>query len=122
MNVPALMLAGLDFIIIQKRLSTPKGQVRRITAIAEVTGVLDNDPKANLIFQWNPQTDELERTDVPIHYFDTIKNYTNLSDLDIKRIIEGRIKILNDMVNNKVRDLKEVSKIIQDSYVKVDYK
>jgi len=121
MNVPMLMLAGLDFIIIQKRIATPKGQVRRITAIAEVTGVLDNDPKANIIFQWNPQTDELERTDLPIRYFDTIKNYTNLSDLDIKQKIESRIKILNEMVTNKVRDLTEVSKIIQGSYAKIIY-
>jgi len=121
MNVPMLMLAGLDFIIIQKRMSTPKGQVRRITAIAEVTGVLDNDPKANIIFQWNPQTDALERTELPIHYFDTIKSYTNLSELDVKKIIESRIRILNDMVNNKIRGLKDVSKIIQNSYVKVVY-
>ena len=121
MNVPMLMLAGLDFIIIQKRISTPKGQVRRITAIAEVTGVLDNDPKANIVFQWNPQTDELERTELPIRYFDTIKSYTNLSEIGIKKIIESRIMILNDMVNNKVRDLKDVSKIIQNSYVKVSY-
>jgi len=121
MNVPILMLAGLDFIIIQKRLATPRGQVRRITAIAEVTGVLDNDPKANIIFQWNPQTDELERTELPIRYFDTIKTYTSLSDLDIKQKIESRIKILNEMVNNKVRELNDVSKIIQESYAKINY-
>jgi len=116
MSVPILMLAGLDFIVIQKRLSTPKGQVRRITAIAEVTGVLDNDPKANIIFQWNPQTDVLERTEVPIHYFELIKTYTNLSDLDIKTKIQERVDILNNMVNTKVKGIREAAKVIQGSY------
>ncbi|NCC70824.1 CpaF family protein, partial [bacterium] len=118
MNVPPLMLAGIDFIIIQKRLRTVKGQVRRITSIAEVTGVLENKPAVNIIFKWNPESDVLERTENPIYYFEIIKTYTNLSDSQIKQKIEKRINILKGLVNNNIRDLKNVSNIIQEEYIR----
>jgi hypothetical protein len=44
MEVPSLMLSGIDFIIIQKRLWTAIVQVRWITAFAEIMGVLVGDP------------------------------------------------------------------------------
>lgn len=119
MNVPPLMLAGLDFIIIQKRLRSVNGQIRRITAIAEVTGVLENEPKVNIIFKWNPETDTLERTNEPILYFDIIKSYTNLSDENIKNRLEDRIKIMNNLINKKIRNISDVSKAVQIEYAKI---
>jgi archaeal flagellar protein FlaI len=117
MNVPSLMLAGIDFIIIQKRLRTAKGQVRRITAIAEILGVLEGDPKINLIFVWNPETDTLERTKEPIKYFELIKTYTNFSDQDIKERIASRAEILEDLIEKKIRSIEDVSNRIQKEYI-----
>ncbi len=117
MNVPPLMLAGIDFIIIQKRLRTAKGQVRRITAIAEIKGVLDGDPKINMVFAWNPQTDMLERTSNPIMYLDIIKTYTNLNDADIKKKISDRAQILQNLIDKKIRVIHDVSKEIQKEYI-----
>jgi len=117
MDVPPLMLAGIDFIIIQKRLRTSKGQVRRITSISEIRGVLENDPKINLIFVWNPETDTLERTKEPIYYFDLIKSYTNLTDSDIKERILQRAKILQDLSDKKIRSISDVAYEIQKEYI-----
>ncbi len=117
MNVPSLMLAGIDFIIIQKRLRTAKGQVRRITAIAEILGVLEGDAKINLIFVWNPETDTLERTKEPIKYFDLIKTYTNFSDEDIKQKILSRAEILEGLVEKKIRSIEAVAEQIQKEYI-----
>ncbi len=117
MEVPMLMLAGLDFIVVQKRLNTPKGMLRRITAIAEITGVLDNKPQANIIYKWNPQTDSLERTELPITYFEHIKQYTKFSDVDIDKYLSKKVSLLNNMVNNNIREIEEVSKVVQKSYV-----
>jgi flagellar protein FlaI len=118
MDVPMLMLAGLDLIIVQKRLNTAKGQVRRITEIAEIDGVFENNPKANIIFKWNPQTDNLERTEQPIKYFELIKTYTRYDDADIAAILTKRIKLIKELVDNNIRDISEVSKRIQDTYIK----
>ncbi len=117
MDVPMLMLAGLDFVIVQKKISTQKGMRRRITAIAEITGVLENKPQANIIFKWNPQTDSLERTEIPIEYFDLIKQLTKYSDNDIKKILEKRINLLNTLINNNIRSIEEVSQNVQNFYV-----
>jgi len=118
MDVPMLMLAGLDLIVVQKRLNTAKGQVRRITEIAEIEGVFENNPKANIIFKWNPQTDSLERTEFPIKYFDIIKTYTRYDDSDIAGILTKRIKLIKELVDNNIRDINDVSKRIQETYVK----
>ncbi len=117
MDVPPLMLAGIDFIIIQKRLRTSKGQVRRITAIAEIMGVLDGDPKINMVFVWNPETDSLERTKEPILYFDLIKTYTNLNDQDILNKISDRAKILEDLRSKKIRAINDVAHEVQKEYI-----
>lgn len=118
MDVPMLMLAGLDLILVQKRLNTAKGQVRRITEIAEIDGVFENKPVANIIFKWNPQTDTLERTNQPIKYFELIKTYTRYNDSDIADILTKRIKLIKELVDNNIRDINDVSKRIQDSYIK----
>jgi len=117
MDVPMLMLAGLDFIIVQKRLNTDKGSVRRIVSIAEITGVLENKPQANIIFKWNPKTDALERTEHPIEYFDIIKDFSKLSDEDIKNLIKDRIKVLENLVAKNIRDIESVSKKVQETYI-----
>ena len=117
MEVPLMMLAGLDFIVVQKRLNTSKGMVRRIVNIAEISGVLENDPKADIIFKWDPNTDSLKRTEAPIKFFDMIKTYTNYTDSDIKQILTKRIGILNDLVNKNIHALEEVSEKIQHEYL-----
>lgn len=117
MNVPPLMLAGIDFIIIQKRLRTAKGQVRRITAIAEIKGVLEGTPKINTIFIWNPETDSLERTKEPIYYFDLVKSYTSLSDEQILEKLQHRADVLKNLINKNIRSISEVSKEIQKEYI-----
>lgn len=119
MEVPMLMLAGLDFIVVQKRLKTTKGMVRRIVSIAEITGVLDNKPQANIIFKWNPESDQLERTKEPIQYFEIIKSFTKLDDEGIKSKLEERIKFLKTLINKNIRDIESVSDNIQDIYIKL---
>jgi archaeal flagellar protein FlaI len=116
MDVPMLMLAGLDFIIVEKRMNTSRGLVRRIVEIAEITGVYENSPKASIIFKWNPQTDNLERTNEPIRFFDIIKTYTKYNDADIKHILEERINLINDFVKKNIRNITEVSKMVQEVY------
>ena len=116
MDVPMLMLAGLDFIIVEKRMNTSRGLVRRIVEIAEITGVYENSPKASIIFRWNPQTDNLERTNEPIRFFDIIKTYTKYNDADIKHILEERINLINDFVKKNIRNITEVSKMVQEVY------
>lgn len=116
MDVPMLMLAGLDFIIVEKRMNTSRGLVRRIVEIAEITGVYENSPKASIIFRWNPQTDNLERTTEPIRFFDIIKTYTKYNDADIKHILEERINLINDFVKKNIRNITEVSKMVQEVY------
>ncbi len=118
MDVPMMMLAGLDMIIVEKMLNTVNGKVRRITEIAEVEGVYEGAPKVNIIFRWNPQTDNLERTDKPIKFFETVKMLTKNTDEQIAGTLAKKIEVINGLVNKNIRDINTVSKKIQEIYIK----
>ncbi|MBS3058560.1 MAG: CpaF family protein [Candidatus Diapherotrites archaeon] len=73
MNVPEVMLSGLDFIIIENRLhDRKKGTIRRVTEISEVTGVLEKRAQTQTIFERDPTDDSLKRTQIPSQYVGTL--------------------------------------------------
>ena len=81
MNVPEVMLAGLDIIIIEHKIhDRRKGTIRRITEIAEISGVLLKHAQTQTIFQRDPVSDKLERTNMPIKFLKILQNFTGLSN------------------------------------------
>ncbi len=115
MNVPQLMLAGLDFIIIEHRLhDRKKGTIRRVTEIAEVTGVLEGKPQTTAIFERDPVKDVLERTSASSKYLNALMQFTGLSKKQLEDIIDGRQKFLQELVKKNARSTAEVAKACQD--------
>ena len=63
MSVPNIMISAIDFIIMQNRIYRSDGvSFRRISEVAEVSGIEEGVIQLNKIFEWDPQSD-------------TIKNY-----------------------------------------------
>jgi archaeal flagellar protein FlaI len=115
MNVPNIMLSGLDFIIVEHRYhDRKKGTIRRISEIAEVYGGLEGRPKTQTIFQRDPVKDYLEKTIIDSEYLKKLRDFTGLS----KDKLEGEIKIrqefLEKLVEENTRDLKKVSEQAHD--------
>ncbi|MEM2192777.1 MAG: ATPase, T2SS/T4P/T4SS family, partial [Candidatus Hadarchaeales archaeon] len=53
MSVPAIMIPALDLIIMQNRIyHRQKGSIRRVTEVAEITGVEEGQPQLSRIFKW----------------------------------------------------------------------
>ena len=63
MNVPPIMLSGLDLIIIQARLHVNGKTARKITEVAEVAGMEGDKPRLNAIWKYNAATDQIEETE-----------------------------------------------------------
>ncbi|MFH0715036.1 MAG: ATPase, T2SS/T4P/T4SS family [Candidatus Diapherotrites archaeon] len=115
MNVPQLMLAGLDFVIIEHRLhDRKKGTIRRITEIAEVSGVLEGKPTTTPVFQRDPVKDTLERTGAACKYLNALGDYTGLNKKQMESIISGREKFLEELVKKNTRATGELAKACQD--------
>jgi flagellar protein FlaI len=118
MNVPEVMLSGLDLIIVEHRIHDKrKGTIRRITEIAELTGVLEGKAQTQTIFERNPIDDTVERTNIPSNYLKKIERFTGVSRKQIETEITERKKFLDDLVRKKIREMPEVSRLAHEFLV-----
>jgi archaeal flagellar protein FlaI len=115
MNVPEIMLSGLDLIIVEHRYhDRKKGTIRRVSEIAEVSGGVSDDIKTQTIFQRDPITDTLERTLINSEYVKTLRTFTGLSKDKFTAELDLRKMFLEKLVDQNVHDLKKVSELAQE--------
>ncbi len=111
MDVPGVMLSALDLIITQKKIhDRRKGTIRRVTEVAEVTGVLEGKPQLVYLYEWDPVTDQIKPTGVPSNYLRTLERYTGLSHAELVEEMNKRKQFLEKLVEKGIRDIHSVSK------------
>ncbi len=119
MNVPEVMLSGLNFIIVIHRMHDNKrGTIRRITEIAEVVNALRGKPKTNSIYKWDPVSDRLKRTDEAMEYMITISELTGMTRRQIEDEIDRRAAFLSKLVKDRVVNMKDCSKRMKEFIAK----
>jgi len=117
MSVPDIMIPALDIIVMQQRIyHRQKGQIRRVTEVAEVTGLEGGKPQLSRIFKWNPRTDVVESTGVPSKIKRTIAEFSGLGGSDIDIEIGKRAAVLEWMKQKGIRNIFDVGKVIQEYY------
>ncbi|MCD6434099.1 MAG: Flp pilus assembly complex ATPase component TadA [Candidatus Diapherotrites archaeon] len=111
MNVPEIMLSGLDFIIVQHRLhDRKKGTIRRFTEVAEISGVLEGKAQTQTIYERDPVNDTIVRTKVPSRYLAKLARYTGLSKKRLQEEINEREAFLKKLMKENVREIREVAR------------
>jgi flagellar protein FlaI len=114
MNVPELMMSGLDLILIEHRLHDKKqGTIRRVTEISEVSGVLSGRSQTQKIFERDPIKDTITRTDVPMNYLQTLGEFTGMMKKELENEIFQRANYLKQLSKKGIRDLKSVQEATQ---------
>ncbi len=101
MNVPRIMIPALDVIIMQVRFhSRKKGTIRRITEIAEVSGMEGGESvQLNKLYKYDPAKDELVPTGgVPSRTLNTLAHHTGMSVSELELEKEKRKLILEWMI------------------------
>jgi len=117
MNVPKMMLAGLDMVIVQNRLhDRKKGTIRRIVEISEISGVVEDQIKTQRIFEWDPKRDKLFDTSIPSKVLKNISTYSGRSPQNIKDEIENRAQFFDLLLEKNIRKKDEISKYIEKYY------
>ncbi len=117
MAVPEIMIPALDVIVMQQRIyHRQKGQIRRTTEVAEVTGLEGGKPQLSRVFKWNPRSDVVEPTGVPSKIKRTIAEFSGLSGNDIEIELGKRGAVLEWMKQRGIRNIFEVGNIIQEFY------
>ena len=121
MNVPRIMIPALDIIIMQVRFhSRKKGTIRRVTEIAEVSGLEAESIQINKLFKYDPVKDELVPTGVPSKTLATLAKHTGMSMKEIEEEIEKRKIILDWMIEKGIRSIDKVGHYIRQFYIEPD--
>ncbi|NYZ75002.1 CpaF family protein [Candidatus Micrarchaeota archaeon] len=117
-SIPMIMLQSLNFIVMQQRINDRrKGLIRRVTEIAEVISVEENQmPKLQTLYQWDPAKDTIYNTGMNSLYIQTLSKYTGFSRETLLQELQTRAKILQELNNCNIRGLKEVCSVTQ-SYI-----
>ena len=116
MNVPENNLPLLNIIInMKKHHSVEKGLVRQIAEIAELER-MDNQVLISNIYEKDVKGAEIKKTNVPNRTIEYIAESVSATKADLMDELIVREKILRALVEEKVFDYLEVTKVIQKYY------
>lgn len=115
-SLPRALLTSLDIIVFQNAIDIANKTVRRMTSITEVIKL---DPDTNqLIFmepyKWISKTDDRFESSGASKILNNIKLQYDWTEDQLLNEIENRKSILKWMVKKKIRDYREVGKIVSD--------
>jgi len=116
-DIPVALLGSLQLIVVMHR-DRRKG-IRRILEIAELiptAGVKQMGIELNVIFRWIASEDAITELSKSFRAINDIKLYSGMDDNDVKRDLEDKKKVLKWLVNNKVKDIHEVGRIVSEYY------
>ncbi|HID08669.1 TPA: CpaF family protein, partial [Candidatus Micrarchaeota archaeon] len=114
MNVPKELLPLMHVIVVQHRMRTREGTVRRVMEVAEVSR-MDDKVLLSDVFRWNPSKKMLERTDVPSHTLEEMHGILGVTKKWINEELVRREKILRWAVEH-VSSREEFIKLVNAYY------
>ena len=118
MSVPNIMISAIDFIIMQNRIYRSDGvSFRRISEVAEVSGIEEGVIQLNKIFEWDPQSDTIKNVGITSKTLTEIANVSGNSLNSLYDEIKNREIVLQHMVNQNIRSIKDVSTVLEMYYL-----
>ncbi|WP_299525675.1 CpaF family protein [uncultured Methanobrevibacter sp.] len=118
MSVPNIMISAIDFIIMQNRIYKPNGvSFRRISEVAEVSGIEEGVVQLNKIFEWDPQSDTIKNVGITSKTLTEIANVSGNSLNNLYDEIKNREIVLQHMVNQNIRSIKDVGAVLEMYYL-----
>ena len=118
MSVPNIMISAIDFIIMQNRIYRSGGvSFRRISEVAEVSGIEEGVIQLNKIFEWDPQSDTIKNVGITSKTLTEIANVSGNSLNSLYDEIKNREIVLQHMVNQNIRSIRDVSTVLEMYYL-----
>lgn len=118
MSVPNIMISAIDFIIMQNRIYRSDGvSFRRISEVAEVSGIEEGVIQLNKIFEWDPQSDTIKNVGIASKTLTEIANVSGNSLNSLYDEIKNREIVLQHMVDQNIRSIRDVSTVLEMYYL-----
>jgi len=118
MNVPRSLLPLADLFVVQQRFyDRRRGLVRRIVQVSEVFPG-ENGPALNEVYQWNSESDFIERSPNPAGTIEKLANGTGKKPKDIMDEIQARKKMLDYLLEQNMADHEQFAAFLHEYYKK----
>jgi archaeal flagellar protein FlaI len=112
-SIQPLTLKSLQLIVAMYR--DRRQNIRRVFEVGEILPT-ERGVKENIIYAWRPANDTLEQVSKSSRLIQSIKAYTNMSDGDIARDLDGKKRVLEWLLANNINSVEEVGKVISEYY------
>ncbi len=117
-SIPKAELEGLHLIVIMFR--DRRTGVRRLFQVAELMPVAgdvgERDIKINLLYRWNPKTDDWDKFQDSERIINEIALHTGMSADDISNDLDEKKLILDWMAKKGVTNINEFGQVINEYY------
>jgi flagellar protein FlaI len=122
MNIPRTLIAGVDIILVQKRVELKGRPVRRTVSTSEIVGL---DPRSgeiltNEVYKYKPAEDSFEFTGRS-YILEKISEKKGISTDEAMEEVLKRAKVIEWMCKRNTRNYKEVSDIIRSYYTNPEF-
>jgi len=114
MNVPKQLLPLVNVIVVQHRIKTREGIVRRITEVAEVAR-MDERVLLSTLYKIDPDTLTQKKEDIPSRTIEELAEVSGKSKKDIKKELERR-KALLEWAAQNVQDRESFIRLVNKYY------
>jgi len=129
-SLPETMLEALHLTCVQFR--QRRLGIRRTFEVGEFVTTREPSGKTkvavNVLYNWNPRTDQLEKirksaklSDISMRLVEEIQMHTGMSEIELENNIKEKINILQWAIDNNVKTVNTVGKIMADYYKDKDY-
>ena len=113
-DIPANLLKAVNLNVVMFR-DRKKG-IRRILQVAEFDTEGDR-ATSNIIYRWVPEKDQIIEHRESMRFFEDLSRHTGLSEIEIKKELAERKRILDWLIKNNLRSIKEVGNAIELFYL-----
>lgn len=115
MNIPRTLIAGIDIILVLKRMDIAGKPARKTISTSEIVGL---DPRSgeiltNEVYRWNPAEETFAYTGRS-YILERIAEKTGITPEQALEEINRRKKIVEWMVKKNIRNYKDVSNVIRN--------
>ncbi|MFH1895086.1 MAG: ATPase, T2SS/T4P/T4SS family [archaeon] len=117
-DVPKTMLDSVHLNVVMFR--NRRLNVRRVLQVAEFITERrgsEEEVKANVLYRWKGAIDSIEKHSESVRLFDELGLHTGFSKQEMTSELKTKKSILDWLVKNKIRPIKEVGKIMANYYM-----
>jgi flagellar protein FlaI len=104
-------------ILMQNKFTYDGKMVRRITEIAEITGMKNGEVELSIIYAWDPKDDKIKPTGRAIRAKEKIAALKGITPEEIDEELRRRERVIRYMARKGLRRIDEVGRVINEYYV-----